>query len=64
MQALPEEELPPHLNLLDEFCLKRQDMHEKIQFFDEIGNYYQNMEECENDDTPIAAAHYPSALSQ
>ena len=39
-------------------------MHEKIQFFDEIGNYYQNMEECENDDAPIATAHYPSTLSQ
>ena len=55
MQALPEEELPPHLNLLDQFCLKRQDMHEKIQLFDEIGNYYQNMDECENDDTPIVS---------
>ena len=63
MQALPDEELPPHLNLLDQFCLKRQDMHEKIQFFDELVNYYQNMEECENVDTPIETAHYPSALS-
>ena len=40
-KEVPEEEQPPHMHLLETICLKSQDFCEKIQFFNEVGNYYQ-----------------------
>ena len=39
-KQLSDEEQPPHMHLLEAICLKSQDFCEKIQFFNEVGNYY------------------------
>lgn len=43
-QAQGLQETPPHLELLEQIRLSKQEFTEKLQFFGDVGNFYQQTE--------------------